>query len=176
MDERLLRRWTQQERSEAAEGGCEGDGKGYSTNASEPESCQTMRYVLDTTAFSAAMGRDAGLLKLLREFRPGDIVTVPPVVAEIQYGIERLEPSSKKCLLLKSERDRILSTIKVLPWSPQASNHFGKIKAHLEHLGKMIDDFDIAIGAIAIAHKCGVITINQSHFNRIKDLGCKSWK
>ena len=44
-----------------------------------------MRYVLDTTAFSAAMRRDAGLIKLMREVRPGDIVTVPPVVAEIGY-------------------------------------------------------------------------------------------
>ncbi len=135
-----------------------------------------MRYVLDTTAFSAGMRRDAALLKLLRDFRPGDIVTVPPVVAEIQYGIERLNTSSKKCLLLKSERDRLLSTIKVLPWSSDASNHFGKIKADLEQLGKMIDDFDIAIGAIAIAHQCGVITTNQGHFKRIKNLECKSWK
>jgi len=135
-----------------------------------------VRYVLDTTAFSAAMRRDVALLKLLREVRPGDIVTVPPVVAEIQYGIERLNPSTKKCLLLKSERDRLLSIIKVLPWSSDASNHFGKIKAHLEQLGNMIDDFDIAIGAIAIAHKCGVITTNQSHFKRIKHLECKNWE
>ncbi len=135
-----------------------------------------MRYVLDTTAFSAGMRRDFALLKLLKEFRPGDIITVPPVVAEIQYGIERLNPSSKKCLLLKSERDRLLSIIKVLSWSSEASNHFGKIKANLEQLGKMIDDFDIAIGAIAITHKCGVITRNQGHFKRIKNLECKSWK
>jgi tRNA(fMet)-specific endonuclease VapC len=134
-----------------------------------------MRYVLDTTAFSAGMRRDFALLKLLKEFRPGDIITVPPVVAEIQYGIERLNPSSKKCLLLKSERDRLLSTIKVLPWSSEASNQFGKIKAHLEQSGEMIDDFDIATGAIAIAHKCGVITTNQGHFKRIKNLECKTW-
>lgn len=54
-----------------------------------------MRYVLDTTAFSAAMRREAGLLTLLKDYRPGDIVTVPPVVAEIQFGIKRLDNSSK---------------------------------------------------------------------------------
>lgn len=135
-----------------------------------------MRHVLDTTAFSAAMRRDSSLLKLLKYFRPGDIVTVPPVVAEIQYGIERLNSTSRMCLLLKSERDRILSVIKVLSWSSEASIHFGKIKADLEQLGKMIDDFDIAIGAIAMAHNCGVITSNQVHFKRIKNLEIKSWE
>ncbi|MEE8432638.1 MAG: hypothetical protein V3S16_15425, partial [Candidatus Desulfatibia sp.] len=61
-----------------------------------------MRYVLDTTAFSAAMRREESLLMFLKKYRPGDICTVPPVVAEIQYGIKRLNNSSKKSLLLKS--------------------------------------------------------------------------
>jgi predicted nucleic acid-binding protein len=39
----------------------------------------------------------------------------------------------------------------------------------------MIDDFDIAIGAIAMAHNCGVITTNLSHFKGIKNLECKAW-
>ena len=123
-----------------------------------------MRYVLDTTAFSAVMKRDVGIMSFLKGYRPGDIATAPPVVAEIQYGIRRLDGSSKKCLLLKAERDRLLSIITVLPWSPESSENFGKIKADLERQGKLIDDFDIAIAAIAMSHKCGVITANLSHF------------
>jgi len=134
-----------------------------------------MKYVLDTTAFSAVMRRDAGLLRLLRSYRPVDIATVPPVVAEIQFGIKRLDSSSKKCLLLMSERDRLLSVIDVLPWQPESSEKYGYIKADLERRGKPIDDFDIAIAAIAMTHKCGVITANLKHFERINDLECKSW-
>jgi tRNA(fMet)-specific endonuclease VapC len=135
-----------------------------------------MRFILDTTAFSAAMRRDMALLEFLKRHRPGDIVTVPPVVAEVEYGIERLDKSSKKYLLLKTEKDRWLSVIAVLPWSPNASKFFGKIKADLEKLEKLIDDFDIAIGAIAVAHKCSVITANLNHFQRIKKLQSMSWK
>ena len=135
-----------------------------------------MRFVLDTTAFSAAMRRDTALLEFLKRRRPGDVATVPPVVAEIEYGIERLDKSSKKYLLLKKERDRWLSVITVLPWSPNASKSFGKIKADLERLGQLIDDFDIAIGAIAIAHRCSVITANLNHFQRISKLQSISWK
>ena len=135
-----------------------------------------MRFVLDTTAFSAAMRRDTVLLEFLKRHRPGDVATVPPVVAEIEYGIERLDKSSKKYLLLKTERDRWLSVIAVLPWSPNASKLFGKIKADLEKFGQLIDDFDIAIGAIAVAHRCSVITANLNHFQQIRKLQSISWK
>jgi len=134
-----------------------------------------MRYVLDTTAFSAVMRRDDDLLTLLKGYRPADIATVPPVVAEIQFGIKRLVSDSKKCILLKSERDRLLSIIDVLPWQPESSENYGDIKADLERRGKPIDDFDIAIAAVAMSHKCGVITANLKHFERIQNLTIKSW-
>lgn len=134
-----------------------------------------MRYVLDTTAFSAFMRKDEALLGILMGHQPSDIVTVPPVVAEIQYGIKRLQNASKKVLLLKAERDRLLSVITVLPWLSEASKKFGEIKANLERKGNMIDDFDIAIAAIAISHKCGVLTANLRHFERIRGLESKGW-
>jgi tRNA(fMet)-specific endonuclease VapC len=134
-----------------------------------------MRYVLDTTAFSAVMRKESALLTLLKGCQPNDIVTVPPVIAEIQYGIKRLKSASKKVLLLKAERDRLLSVITVLPWIPEASKKYGEIKADLERRGKIIDDFDIAIAAIAISHESGVLTANLKHFERIKDLETRSW-
>ncbi len=134
-----------------------------------------MKWVLDTTAFSAIMKKDPNVLTLVQEHPPRHIVTVPPVVAEIQFGIKRLDPSSKKCLLLSSERDRLLSVIAVLPWLRESSDYFGKIKADLERRGKLIDDFDIAIAAIALSHHCGVITANLGHFQRIKKLECNNW-
>lgn len=134
-----------------------------------------MRFVLDTTAFSAAMRGDPALMKLFKRHRPGDIVTVPPVVAEIQYGLERQDKASKKFNLLKAQRDRWLSVVRVLAWSNEASERFGEIKADLERLGQMIDDFDIAIAAIAMAHQCSVLTANLEHFQRIKQLESRSW-
>lgn len=134
-----------------------------------------MKWVLDTTAFSAIMKKDPNVLTLVQNHPPRHIVTVPPVVAEIQFGIKRLDPSSKKCLLLSSERDRLLSVIAVLPWLQESSDYFGKIKADLERRGKLIDDFDMAIAAIALSHNCGVVTANLRHFQRIKSLECTNW-
>lgn len=59
---------------------------------------------------------------------------------------------------------------------PESSEKYGGIKADLERRGKPIDDFDIAIAAIAISRKCGVITANLTHFQTIKDLEVKGWQ
>jgi tRNA(fMet)-specific endonuclease VapC len=134
-----------------------------------------MRYVLDTSAISAAMRREEPLLDFLKAQPLGDIVTVPPAIAEIHFGVERLDHSSRRFALLKSELERLLSVLKVLQWTPEASRYFGIIKSELEKRGQLIDDFDIAIGAIAKAHQCAVLTANLIHFQRISDLQSLSW-
>jgi len=132
-------------------------------------------YVLDTTAFSAAMRNEPEMVAFLEKNNPGNIKIVPPVVAEIEYGIARFPLSSKKYRLLSSQKERLLNLIKVLPWIPESSVYFGKIKAKLERSGQLIDDFDIVIAAIAMSHSVPVVTANLSHFKRIDGLSCSHW-
>ncbi len=134
-----------------------------------------MRYILDTTAFSAAMKRDKDLMRFLQKTQPGKIFTVPPVIAELEFGIRRLGTSSKKYLLLKSEKERLQSQVGVLPWDAESSVNFGTIKVDLEIRGEIIDDFDIAIGAIALSHQCNLLTSNLKHFSRINQLQSSHW-
>lgn len=134
-----------------------------------------MMFVLDTTAFSAAMRNEPEMVAFLKKFNPGNIRVVPPVVAEIEYGIERISPSAKKYLLLSAQKERLLKLIEVLPWISESSVYFGKIKAGLESSGRLIDDFDIAIAAIAMSHSVHVVTSNLSHFKRIEGLSCQHW-
>ena len=39
----------------------------------------------------------------------------------------------------------------------------------------IIEDFDIAVAAIARVHGAEVITANLSHFTRIDGLSCRHW-
>jgi len=130
--------------------------------------------VLDTTAFSAAMRNDSSVVAFLRSRQPGEIAVVPPVVAEIEYGIQRLD-SGRKRELLEIQQVRLLSVIRVLEWTAEASVQFGRVKSTLERAGTLIDDFDIAIAAIALAHEAEVITANLVHFKRIEGLRCRHW-
>ena len=134
-----------------------------------------MTSILDTTAFSAAMRNDPGIVALLGSGPPGQFAVVPPVVAEIEYGIQRLADGRRKALL-DTQKERLLSAIPVLDWEPEASHLFGTIKADLEGAGTPIDDFDIAVAAIASAHGAEVITANLVHFGRILDVPSRSWR
>ena len=132
--------------------------------------------VLDTTAFSAAMREDAGILSLLGAHRPGEFAVVQPVLAEIEFGIRRLDEGSRKRLLLERQRDRYRTVFRTLPWTDAASGLFGSIKADLERRGVPVDDFDIAVAAIAMAHDAEVLTANLVHFQRITGLRCRHWE
>jgi len=66
--------------------------------------------------------------------------------------------------------------VKVLPWTAESSRLFGSIKAGLERSGELIDDFDIAIAAIAMSHDAGVLTANLAHFRRVPGLSANHWE
>lgn len=130
--------------------------------------------VLDTTALSAAMRGDPDLVAVLRAGRPGEFAIVPPVISEIEYGIRRL-PSGRQRELLEIQRDRFMGVLRLLQWTQEASTDFGDIKANLESRGELIDDFDIAIAAIARVHGASVITANFVHFRRVESLSSSHW-
>lgn len=132
--------------------------------------------VLDTSAFSAAMRNEPEMVDFMRSVRPGQIAVVPPVVAEIEYGIQRLTRGKRRNLLARRQ-ERLLSAIRLLDWIPEASGRFGAIKSSLEHSGQIILDFDIAIAiaSIAVAHGAQLITANLAHFRRIEGLTCRHW-
>lgn len=135
-----------------------------------------MIYVLDTSAFSAAMRFEPGMMAFLARYRPGDVATVPPVAAEIEYGIRRLNPESRKARLLTDRKAELLKHIRVLDWTAEASEYFGRIKAALEKAGTPVDDFDLAIAAVASSHGAEVVTANLVHFSRIGGLVCRHWE
>lgn len=48
-------------------------------------------------------------------------------------------------------------------------------KARLQKSGKVIDDFDLLIGASAVSFDLIMVTNNTNHFNRIKNLRFEDW-
>ncbi|MDH3625181.1 MAG: hypothetical protein OES69_06520 [Myxococcales bacterium] len=55
------------------------------------------------------------------------------------------------------------------------SDCFGWVKAKLERAGRLIEDFDIAIAAHAIAWDATLVSANTKHFTGIEELRLETW-
>ena len=133
-----------------------------------------MTYVLDTTVMSALMRADAGPSKRLLQATPAQIAIPQPVIAEVHYGLARLEPSRRRTDM-EERLTLLLRTLPGIPWSDEVSRRFGEIKAGLERRGERVDDFDVAIAAHALAADAVVVTRNVRHFARIHELRVEDW-
>ena len=71
--------------------------------------------------------------------------------------------------------EKFIEVLRLLPWTPETSVFFGDIKANLESQGTLIDDFEVAIAAIALAHGAAVLTANLVHFRRVPSLSVSRW-
>ena len=131
--------------------------------------------VLDTSALSRLMRAEPIALGHAGAHRPGDLFVAPPVAAEIQFGIARLPAGSRRARLLRAQYRRWRALAEWLPWTELASDIFGDQKARLETRGVLIEDMDIAVAAIAMAHGFGVATCNVRHFERVEGLRVDDW-
>ena len=52
---------------------------------------------------------------------------------------------------------------------------FGKLKANLVRQGNAINDADLFIAAGALENDMVLVTNNEKHFNRIKELKIENW-
>jgi len=80
----------------------------------------------------------------------------------------RLKKKNQKVL------DNFLSGIQILSIFP-ALNIYAEEKARLQKSGKIIDDFDLFIGAAAVSFDLIMITNNTIHFGRIKEIFLGNW-
>jgi tRNA(fMet)-specific endonuclease VapC len=131
--------------------------------------------VLDTSAMSAVMHGAEGAIERLRAEAPDQVLLVAPVAAEIQFGLERLTPGSRRRRLLEAEYSRLRRILRWEDWTEEAAVEFGRQKARLMRFGSVIEDFDIAIGSIALVLDARLATLNVKHLARIRGLAVEDW-
>jgi predicted nucleic acid-binding protein len=130
--------------------------------------------LLDTNVVSALMQRDPGALDRLRGERPGAVVLCSPVAAEIRFGLERL-PQGRRRTLLEREYRRLEELLRWADWTRDAAEEFGRQKARLEGRGLLIEDMDVAIGAVAQSLGARLATRNIRHMSRLEGVVVEDW-
>ena len=133
-----------------------------------------MTYYLDTNAVSALMKGDPAVLDRLAEVEKAAVAIPQPVIAEIEFGIQRL-PKSKRKTRLRERLELVQTEIARLAWRDDVSTAFGQIRAALERKGQPIEDFDAAIAAHALADGATLVTANLSHMRRVPGLRVEDW-
>jgi tRNA(fMet)-specific endonuclease VapC len=133
-----------------------------------------MRYVLDTNIVSELMKGNQRALTRLRAAGRTEVAIPQPVIAEIAYGLERL-PRSKRRTQLEQRFDLLRSELPRCQWTDTVSEHFGACKARLERKRQRIEDFDVAIGAHALADGATLVTADRGDMLRFADLKVEDW-
>lgn len=133
-----------------------------------------MKYILDTNAVSALMTENPTVIGHLEQQNRRDVSVPQPVLAEIAYGIARLDKSKRRDKL-RARFELVRKELRVAVWSDDVSEAFGQIKARLEKDGIRIEDFDVAIAAHARAIGGVLVTANVKHMSRVPDLVVEDW-
>jgi len=91
-------------------------------------------------------------------------------IAELKYGVEKSTHKAKNREILEIFQ----SKFDVIPIFPSL-DIYAKEKARLKTKGKILDDFDLLIGATAIFNHFILATRNTSDFDRLEEIKIEDW-
>lgn len=92
-------------------------------------------------------------------------------VAELYYGAEN-SADPKKTM---RQTEDFISLFRTVPFG-KSLHTFGKEMAYLKSIGRKIENFDMAIGSIALQHKMVMVTDNVEHLGRLRGIEIQNWK
>ncbi|PXA03273.1 hypothetical protein DDZ13_12670 [Coraliomargarita sinensis] len=132
-----------------------------------------LRYLLDTSVFSQPIRPQPLPVCQSRWQQQGDgKLAVPAMaIAEVEYGLF-LKDSDK---LWSAYRAILKGRLQVFDFTAPVASVFGEMKARQSQLGKSVDDFDLSMAAIAVAHNLTLATLNVRHFKLIEGLDWEDW-
>ena len=130
-----------------------------------------MKYLLETSTCVYLLNGNPALKARVQEVGVYSLAVANCVLAELYFGAR----NSKKVDENIQRIEEFKKSLTILSDSEESARRFGKIKADLKTAGKMIEDFDILIASVALAHNCILITNNTGHFERIEGLRIENW-
>ena len=129
-----------------------------------------MEYLLDTNIVIYFLKGKYGIKDKIRNVGLNNCAISEITIAELFYGAEKSDYPEDNYRLINDFIDEI--TIIPIYNSIQI---FGKEKARLHKLGKIISDFDLLIGSTAIANDLIMVTHNIKEFKRLEYIRLEDW-
>lgn len=129
--------------------------------------------LLDTDVLIGLLRNNEDAVKKISKLLEKHIILFTTTIntAELYFGAHLSKRSQEN---LKAV-DKLVKTIKIIPFEFIHSKIYGDIRSNLQKKGEMINELDIFIATIAIEKGLPIITRNTGHFERISKLKIDNW-
>ncbi|MBE9589743.1 type II toxin-antitoxin system VapC family toxin [Moraxella sp. K127] len=129
-----------------------------------------MKYLLDTNICIYYFKNQFDLAQKFHEKGIHQCAISEITYAELLYGAEKSQNVAKNMQKI----DELLKQVAIIPVY-NGLKIYSKEKAKLSSMGRLISDFDLLIGATAIAYDMIMVTRNMKEFERLDNIKLENW-
>jgi len=129
-----------------------------------------MKYLLDTNICIYFLKGKFGLVETFDKIGFENLYISEITIAELKFGAAKSNKPEKNKLVI----NKLANKFKQIPIF-NSLDIFAEEKAKLKNEGNIVDDFDLLIGSTAIANEMILVTNNEKHFNRLRNIQIENW-
>ena len=129
-----------------------------------------MKYLLDSNICIHFFRGKYGVIDKLSAVELRNCAISEITLAELVFGAENSNNPEKNHEII----EKFINQITILPIFDSIPT-YGKEKARLRKIGKMISDFDLLIGCTAVEKELIMVTENVKEFERISGIKIENW-
>ena len=128
-------------------------------------------YLIDTDTIIYALKGNEQVLRHFRETAADPKALSVVTYGELLYGALKSQRRQENLAKVR----RLQEIFPIIEATNAIIETFVAIKADIETSGKPLDDFDLVIAATAISLGYRLVTNNERHFRRVKELTIENW-
>lgn len=131
-----------------------------------------MKFMLDTnTCIYIIKRKPPDVIERFNQTEISQIGISSITLSELSYGVSKSsKPKQNQIALMQ-----FVAPLEILPYSDEAAQYYGDLRAHLEKQGAPIGSLDMLIAAHALSIACTLVTNNEKEFIRIPNLKIDNW-
>ena len=131
-----------------------------------------MKFMLDTnTCIYIIKRKPIDVIKRFEKTKISQIGISSITLSELFYGVSKSSRPKQNHMALM----QFSAPLEILPYSDEAAQYYGGLRAHLEKQGTPIGSLDMLIAAHALSIASTLVTNNEKEFTRIPGLKLDNW-
>ncbi|MFZ3192560.1 MAG: type II toxin-antitoxin system VapC family toxin [Moraxellaceae bacterium] len=132
----------------------------------------SQHYLLDTNICIYLINqRPESVLRRFSTLKPSQVSLSMVTWGELYYGAYKSEKLQHNLRNLQ----QLSGLLEVLPLPVAAAEHYGRLRADLQRVGRPIGGNDLWIAAHALAERYVLVTHNTKEFERVEGLSVENW-